>query len=146
MLKIISIEESENDFSLNVIFNDGACGEINFTDLIEKHTAFSILKDKDNFNAFCLNHGAIEWNSNLDISNNWIYENMAITREPTKDIDISFLIHILEVDKKTFADAMCITLEKLDAWIDSSLEPEQLELKVLKGLMNRPAFISELIN
>ena len=52
MLKIISVEQAEKDFSLNVIFNDGACGEIDFSKLIKEHSAFSVLKDQKDFISF----------------------------------------------------------------------------------------------
>lgn len=63
-------------YQLEVVFNDGTCGRVDMTQLINSNHAgvFATLRDKDCFNKAHLEYGAVTWPGEIDLSPDAMYD------------------------------------------------------------------------
>ena len=73
MNKVIEINYQQ-DYVFNIVFDDGTCGNVDFSEYIGKWTIFEPLRDLNQFKAACIDGGTIAWENGADIAPESLYE------------------------------------------------------------------------
>ena len=73
MNKVIEINYQQ-DYVFNIVFDDGTCGNVDFSEYIGKWTIFEPLRDLNQFKAASIDGGTIAWENGADISPESLYE------------------------------------------------------------------------
>lgn len=68
------------DCKLYLEFDDGAYGEVDLQDYIQRIPSMHDLKNPEKFIQFSLSDGTIGWERNRDVSPIWLRENLKPTR------------------------------------------------------------------
>jgi hypothetical protein len=73
MNKVIEINYQQ-DYIFNIKFDNGVCGNVDFSDYISKWAIFKPLKDLNLFKAAGIEGGTIAWENGADIAPESLYE------------------------------------------------------------------------
>jgi hypothetical protein len=75
MNKVIEINY-QGSYIFNVVFDDGTCGNVDFSEYISKWSIFEPLQDLNLFKAAIIDGGTIAWENGADISPESLYEKL----------------------------------------------------------------------
>ncbi len=75
--KVIEIYYQQ-DYIFKVVFDDGACGNIDFSIYIGKWAIFEPLQDLNLFKAATIEGGTIVWENGADIAPESLYEKISL--------------------------------------------------------------------
>ena len=73
MNQVIKINYQQ-DYIFNIVFDDGTCGNVDFSEYIGKWPIFKPLRDLDLFKAAIIDGGTIAWENGADIAPESLYE------------------------------------------------------------------------
>jgi len=76
MNKVIEIKYQQ-DYVFNIVFDDGTCGNIDFSEYIGKWAVFKPLQDLNLFKAAMIDGGTIAWENGADIAPESLYEKIS---------------------------------------------------------------------
>lgn len=76
MNKVIEINYLQ-DYVFNIVFDDGTCGNIDFSEYIGKWAVFKPLQDLNLFKAAMIDGGTITWKNGADIAPESLYEKIS---------------------------------------------------------------------
>ena len=79
--KVVEIQYQQ-DFIFKIAFDDGSCGDVDFSEYINKWEIFQPLKDIQLFKSAMIDGGTIAWKNGADIAPETLYEkiNKPLTR------------------------------------------------------------------
>jgi hypothetical protein len=77
--KVVKIEYLQN-YVFKIVFDDGNCGEVDFSEYIEKWDVFKPLRDLEFFKLAMIDGGTIAWKNGADIAPETLYEKVSNTR------------------------------------------------------------------
>lgn len=66
--------EYKNDFVYRIVFDDGKCGDVDFSEYLNKGPVFEPLKNKSYFRKAIIEGGTITWPNGADIAPESLYE------------------------------------------------------------------------
>jgi hypothetical protein len=80
MVRVVNAE-FENDYKVNVEFNDGAKGTINFKKILEDDHRAIIreLLDKDLFKTMKINLNTLCWDNEVDFAPDYLYSQIGLS-------------------------------------------------------------------
>ena len=77
--KVVEIQYQQN-YVFKIFFDDNSCGEVDFSEYIEKWDVFKPLRDLQLFKSAIIDGGTIAWENGADIAPETLYEKVSKTR------------------------------------------------------------------
>lgn len=76
MNKVIEINYQQG-YIFNIVFDDGTCGNVDFSEYIGKWPIFEPLRDLNLFKSATIDGGTIAWENGADIAPESLYEKLS---------------------------------------------------------------------
>jgi hypothetical protein len=77
--KVVKIQYQQN-YVFKISFDDDSCGEVDFSEYIERWDVFKPLRDLQLFKSAIIDGGTIAWENGADIAPETLYEKVLKTR------------------------------------------------------------------
>ena len=71
--KVVKIEYLQN-YVFKIVFDDNSCGEVDFSEYIERWDVFKPLRDLQLFKSAIIDGGTIAWENGADIAPETLYD------------------------------------------------------------------------
>jgi hypothetical protein len=83
MIWITSAKKTERKYGIQMEFNDGTIGVVDFEEILsgDHRTIIRELLDENKFNAFSVENDTICWNNGVDFAPEFLYENSSKVRK-----------------------------------------------------------------
>ena len=70
--------EYKGDFIYHVVFDDGKCGDVDFSEYLGRGPVFEPLRDKTFFKNATIEGGTISWPNGADIAPETLYDKISV--------------------------------------------------------------------
>ena len=93
----------KRDYVFNIEFDDGAAGDVDFHEYVQKGPIFKPLKTKEFFNKAFIEGGTIAWPNGADVAPETLYEKIVSSQATDRGEDIRGQINRKSNSMDTFS-------------------------------------------